>query len=351
MARTPVALSLAAAAALLLLAVSAAAGEDGKQQQQEQGQGQGYTQPAYRQPVSGLQPGYYQQSCPDMEGVVQRAVKKAIAADYTLAPALLRLFFHDFAVGGVDASVLVDAPGSERYARASKTLRGFDLIDSIKKELEEKCPRTVSCADILAAAARDASAQVGVDYWQLAYGRKDGRKSSMVDADQYVPMGRESVTDLVAFFESRGLNVFDLVVLSGAHTVGRATCAAVRPRLCGYQGTGKPDAALDARYADFLRRKCRSGGGDDAYVELDAETPTTFDNRYYQNLLHGMGLLETDQKLLPDSRTGEFVRELAAQPSLFSHQFAKSMARIGAVQVLTGNEGEVRLKCSAINGH
>uniref|UniRef100_J3ML33 Plant heme peroxidase family profile domain-containing protein n=1 Tax=Oryza brachyantha TaxID=4533 RepID=J3ML33_ORYBR len=269
-----------------------------------------------------------------MEGVVQRAVKKAIAADYTLAPALLRLFFHDFAVGGVDASVLVDAPGSERYARASKTLRGFDLIDSIKKELEEKCPRTV-----------------GVDYWQLAYGRKDGRKSSMVDADQYVPMGRESVTDLVAFCESRWLNVFALVVLSGAHTVGRATCAAVRPRLCGYQGTGKPDAALDARYADFLRRKCRSGGGDDAYVELDAETPTTFDNRYYQNLLHGMGLLETDQKLLPDSRTGEFVRELAAQPSLFSHQFAKSMARIGAVQVLTGNEGEVRLKCSAINGH
>ncbi|KAG8080465.1 hypothetical protein GUJ93_ZPchr0007g5463 [Zizania palustris] len=163
-------------------------------------------------------------------------------------------------------------------------------------------------------------------------------------------MGRESVTDLVGFFESRGLNVFDLVVLSGAHTIGRATCAAVKPRLCNHQGTGKPDSTLDRRYGDFLRRKCRSAG-DGGYLELDGETPTTFDHRYYQNLLHGMGLLETDQKMLLDSRTGSFVRQFASQDGLFRHQFADSMRRLGAVQVLTGNEGEVRLKCSAVNSY
>jgi hypothetical protein len=41
-----------------------------------------------------LDAGYYSKSCPDMEAVVQKAIDK----DYTLAPSLIRLFFHDFAV-------------------------------------------------------------------------------------------------------------------------------------------------------------------------------------------------------------------------------------------------------------
>jgi peroxidase len=113
--------------------------------------------------------------------------------------------------------VLVDAPGSERHADASKTLRGFDLIDDIKAELEKKCKGAVSCADILTAAARDASTAVGAPYWSLRYGRKDGTESREDEADRYVPMGGESVTDLIAFFEANGLNVIDLVALSGTY--------------------------------------------------------------------------------------------------------------------------------------
>ena len=60
---------------------------------------------------------------------------------------------------GCDASVLLDDTGNftgEKGAGPNAgSLRGFGVIDTIKALLEALCPRTVSCADILAVAARD----------------------------------------------------------------------------------------------------------------------------------------------------------------------------------------------------
>ena len=91
------------------------------------------------------------------------------------------------------------------------------MIDDIKAEIEKKCPKTVSCADILTAAARDATVSAGGPYWMVPYGRKDGLVSLAKEA-QLVPMGHEEITSLVEFYQSKGLSVLDLAILSGEPT-------------------------------------------------------------------------------------------------------------------------------------
>lgn len=288
---------------------------------------------------------HYHGTCPDLEKIIHSKVKEWVDKDLTLAPALMRLHFHDCSVRGCDASILLNHKGSERIANASKSLRGFEVIDDIKAELEKKCPKTVSCADILTASARDATVAAGGPFWMVPYGRKDGRVSIAQEADM-VPMGHEKITDLIEFFQSKGLNVLDLVVLSGAHTIGRSTCGSLQNRLFNYKGTGKSDPSINPKYLNFLRRKCRWAS---EYVELDAVTPKAFDAQYYKNLEKKMGLLSTDQMLYSDSRTAPLVTALTLQSSVFRHQFAASMVKLGNIQDYDDDDGEIRVNCNCVN--
>lgn len=60
---------------------------------------------------------------------------------------------------GCDGSVLLNSTANntaEKEANPNLTLAGFEVIDDIKDAVETKRPKTVSCADILALASRDA---------------------------------------------------------------------------------------------------------------------------------------------------------------------------------------------------
>lgn len=60
---------------------------------------------------------------------------------------------------GCDGSVLLDDTptftGEKTAAPNNNSLCGFDVIDNIKAHIEGICPQVVSCADILAVAARE----------------------------------------------------------------------------------------------------------------------------------------------------------------------------------------------------
>ncbi|KAK1301691.1 Cationic peroxidase 2 [Acorus calamus] len=95
-----------------------------------------------------------------------------------VAPGHLRMHFHDCFVQGCDGSILV------------------------------------SCADILALAARDAVVLTGGLSWSVPTGRRDGLVSSSSDANN-LPSFTDSIDVQKQKFTDKGLTTKDLVTLVG----------------------------------------------------------------------------------------------------------------------------------------
>ncbi|KAG6485458.1 peroxidase 20-like [Zingiber officinale] len=311
-----------------------------------------------------LSPYYYDGTCPLAELIVKQTVEAVVYRDPRMAASLLRLHFHDCFVLGCDASVLLDDTDgivSEKNAGPNKnSLRGFEVIDLIKGLLEAACPSTVSCADILAMAARDAVHLRGGPTWKVYLGRKDSLKASLSEANKMIPAPNFTLDMLISNFQSHGLDVVDLVSLSGSHTIGRSRCVSFKGRIYG-QDPVEPFEAYDhhRRYADFfrsLRSVCPPTGRDGVLVPLDSKTSRRFDNQYYRNLIRGHALLQSDDELASAAYAEEeaiarLVWAYAQDQRLFFRHYVSSIIKMGTINVLTGGEGEVRKNCRYVNAY
>jgi peroxidase len=288
---------------------------------------------------------YYMQGCPMAEMIVRDVMGDAIMKDPTLAASIRRLHFHDCFVQGCDASLLLDftPPGSttaEKDAPPNRTLLGFEVIDAIKEALEERCPSVVSCADILALAARDAVLMARAPYYDVPTGRRDGFRSDAADTVA-LPAATLNASALVELFGSRGFTVPELVALSGGHTLGVAHCANFKNRLV----TNDVEPSLEPSLAASLASTC-SSGGDGATAPFDM-TSEVFDTAYFSGLQETRSLLTSDQTLAGWPETGMLVNMFAEDRGMFFYTFQQGTFKMGQLDLK--EDGDVRKSCRVLN--
>ncbi|EMS45114.1 Peroxidase 59 [Triticum urartu] len=243
---------------------------------------------------------FYDDSCPKLESIVQARVAAAMKAELRMGASLLRLHFHDCFVNGCDGSILLDGAESEKLAAPNlNSVRGYEVIDAIKADLEKACPGLVSCADVVALAAKYGVLLSGGPDYDVLLGRRDGLVANQTLANNNLPSPFDNITVIIQRFKDVGLNTTDVT------------------------------AALDAGSAD------------------------AFDNHYFKNLLAKKGLLSSDQGLVssPDgaAATRALVQAYSYNSQRFLCDFGDAMVRMGNIAPLTGSAGQIRKKCSAVN--
>ncbi|CAI9773651.1 unnamed protein product [Fraxinus pennsylvanica] len=289
--------------------------------------------------VEGLSMNYYIMNCPFAEGIIKNTVNMALQSDPTLAAGLVRMHFHDCFVEGCDGSVLIDSTKgntAEKDSPANLSLRGYEIIDQAKEEIEKQCPGVVSCADILAMAARDAVFFAGGPVYDIPKGRKDGRRSKIEDTINLPPPTLNS-SGLIRMFGQRGFTAQEMVALSGAHTLGVARCSSFKHRLSNFDTTNDVDPTLDTKFAKTLSKTCRAG--DNAEQAFDS-TRNSFDNDYFYALQRKNGVLFSDQTLFASARTRGIVNGYAMNQAMFFLDFQQAMVKMSMLDVKEGSKGE-----------
>ncbi|KAI7998207.1 Cationic peroxidase 1 [Camellia lanceoleosa] len=295
-----------------------------------------------------LSSNFYSSSCPKLFPIIRAEIDYIVSKDKRMVASLLRLHFHDCFVNGCDASILLDDTetfnGEKTAPPNFNSLRGYDLIDTIKLQVETLCPGVVSCADILAIVARDAVVSVGGPSWSVELGRRDSTTANFSAPSTDIPAPDMNLSALTAAFAKKGFTFKEMVALTGSHTIGQARCLTFQTRI-----NNEPN--IDSQFAASLRANCSSNGDLNILFPLDTTTPMAFDNAYFKNLQSQKGLLHSDQQLFSGGYADRFVNTYSSNSTTFFSDFASAMVKMGNLNPLTGTSGEIRTNCRKINAH
>ncbi|XP_078149489.1 cationic peroxidase 1-like [Carex rostrata] len=296
-----------------------------------------------------LEPNYYEAKCPNIEGAIANAVATEEGKNQGICAGVIRLFFHDCFVNGCDGSVLLDFPdlSSEKYSPDNLGLRGFEVIEAAKEAAEASCGNrpspVVSCADVLAYAARDCVKLLGDFTYNVVAGRLDSRVSKAGDTKGNLPGAKFGVEQLKTNFANKGLSAKDLVALTGAHSIGQAHCTSFSDRY-----TNIVDNEINRTYASELKTKCDSK----PIVDQDYVTPNRLDVQWYTNENANKVLFFSDWVLRTDTPSQNLMNNYANLNvdlltfTAWQDDFGKAMVKMGNI---LGGDGEIRKVCSARN--
>ncbi|KAL2645282.1 hypothetical protein R1flu_012869 [Riccia fluitans] len=301
-----------------------------------------------------LSESFYAKTCPGGVQAVANVVNAAVRSNRRMAAGLLHLHFHDCFVRGCDASVLLSSvPGNvaEKDAPPNFSLQGMGVIDQAKAALEKTCPGVFSCSDILALAARDAISFIGGPTWKVPLGRRDGLVSFASEANNNLPGENFVHRTLLKVFTRKGFTESEMVVLSGAHTIGNTHCSKVTPRLYSYPSLTGADPYLSSSFVTALKQQCPNTRSiANKLVLLDSSKGgQTFDVNYYVDILNHSAVFKSDDALLYTQTGQDKVKALAKSQSLFFSEFGAAMEKMGRLSVLTGSRGQIRKQCSRVN--
>ncbi|GMN34398.1 hypothetical protein TIFTF001_004674 [Ficus carica] len=299
-----------------------------------------------------LKQNFYANTCSNVESLVRGAVTKKFQQTFVTVPATIRLFFHDCFVQGCDASVIVASTSSNTAEKdnpdnLSLAGDGFDTVIKAKAavDADPKCRNKVSCADILALATRDVIALSGGPSYAVELGRLDGLSSTASSVNGKLPKETFNLNQLNSLFAANGLTQTDMIALSAAHSVGFSHCSKISSRIYG----NPVDPTVNKTYLGQLRSMCPKNVDPRIAINMDPNTPRTFDNMYYKNLQQKMGLFTSDQVLWEDTRSRPTVNIWAGNKQAFQSAFITAMTKLGRVGVKTGRNGNIRRNCAVFN--
>ena len=260
---------------------------------------------------------------------LRQAVFAAVAADATVAGALLRLAFHDAVrradgqTRGADGSIQYEIPDAENVRLG----RPLALVMAMK-------PDGLSVADAVAVAGAAAVEASGGPRIAIGLGRLDASAAAPATLGRPIAQPGDEARDVVKrtlpepglstvglrrYFRRVGLSDQELVALMGAHTLGRHNTLLNMTKAC----------------LRNLTRECLETAP--VRAPFEARTPDAFDNSYYSLLLAWddrslergeANFIPTDVALVLDASFRRHVVAFARSEPLFRTTFARAYAKL-----------------------
>ncbi|KAF8686578.1 hypothetical protein HU200_043583 [Digitaria exilis] len=290
--------------------------------------------PTQRQPIEG---GYYNdKKDAAWSPFVRDEVYKTLNYDRSKGPPskCMRVLANKANLNVLARVVMHPTLTPREVAGSNIGLRAFDVIDKNQGQARGRVPGVVSCADILAFRGPDGH----IDY---------ARRLARQGRDDTLPSSTGSFPDLKKNFGNKGFDVEELVVLSGAHSIGVAHYPSFKDRLAAPQSEIDANKNKSRTVANDIRDESYSFKRDAGYYTVVSGRKDYLNNTYYHNAMDNRVLFKSDWVLRTDAFALSKLKEYRDKPKEWDSDFADAMVKLGK---LLPAEGEGLLEIRRTTG-